>query len=274
MRPNSIQLPKPAINSYSKPCLKQRGGDRTVVPPGDSQQFSEASYYANTEIEPSILADPGPNQTDARRDTLLNLPDCTTMGPITSSPRRVTISNSVSRYMYPDEEDETALEQSNETNTDSQLSSTEVTAVPQKPILYTVDSTRLDPTYKPPPTASKVTPNDRRTSLGSSQRRLSDPSRIPRYNLRSKARKLGLQGSNGTSQRNTSPQNDNEPTNSGSHEATGERSQQSKSLTKEIAHNMQDETEIYEPSKETHALLIDLGAGNDKPLLDDDLIKF
>lgn len=185
---------KPYIDSYQEPSETssntQKGGGHTLTSSSDSQDFNHPSFYINTnhhdEQEQSI-----PNENTESEQTQenvltnqddLDISSRTCSGPMTSSPRRVTISNSVSKHFYPKEQcsPRSILKR-------RPLQPLEFEESDYQP--RNIDESRKDPTYKPPQGATKPTNTHQRSDTRDSSANLSTSSRIPRYNFRSLAKR-------------------------------------------------------------------------------------
>lgn len=124
--------------------------------------------------------------TTNRVDESLDITNRTLAGPIASSPRRVTISDSIERHIY-DLSDPIHEEQPTEVDFDRTTTAQEAASEPtpeQVPILYNNDDTRKDPAYVPSESDLIDMSDDQRAALGYNGSNVST-NLSPRYPLRS-----------------------------------------------------------------------------------------
>lgn len=206
---NSI---KPLIDIYRRPDepkpQNQKGGGHTPVV-SDSLDYRDPSYYhISTHEDDSTLrasdellsqscgenllpsqGDALPNSNSERVEEThndnLDITQKTLTGPLTSSPRRVTISDSVTCFNY-DPIDPTLDNHEQATLAQESLSRN------PPPEQYNVDDPRRDPTYEPSDTQPTVIAESSTGDQAASQPRLSSGSQPPRYNFRVNPKKRVL----------------------------------------------------------------------------------
>ena len=212
---------KPMINTYKNEDNKSKGGGHTLIDSSDSQANNELFYHTTLDdlnitqvsIDRTIQSPPNNNQqrlssnTSSTQDTLivespdadeLNIQSRTLRGPISSSPRRVTISDTVETRTYQPHDGTYA--EDTENNSESSSSTEQIDQPvhlvdanrdsPQAPptlterAVYNSDDIRKDPTYIPPTGHNNRDIDTRRISTDSNRSDTSTRSLIPRYNLR------------------------------------------------------------------------------------------
>lgn len=239
----SINDVKPMIDTYDRPSdqsdQNQKDDGHTLIDYScDSQIYNDASYHVNldsdspehsackqTNTQAMVQHSSDRTIMDHHDNNLseqdLNLQSRTLHGPLSSSPRRVTISDTVTAHLYPPESPVTEtndlatvpepqstnqvpinphvieLQPSTPSSTDNQSThngsenqSTEMSTqlisfhASREPILYDRDDVRKDPAYVPPPNVVKQLREDSRSSTTSLSSKLPVRSQDIPYNFR------------------------------------------------------------------------------------------
>lgn len=192
--------------------------------------------------------------TITNKDADLDITHQTVSGPITSSPKRVTISDNVQQHFYnvdleptSDSAKDSPVQQSSlspEVSTREQHSD----ALSVTPIID-VDNPRKDPTYKPPPVLKKTIRSQIQTNPHISQPNESVTNINSRYNMRTRPSQQPsyvptTSANRPTNSRHSTSSNTSNQSNSSNHGATRNR--------------MQNNKEKAPKQKDTQAVLVDI----------------
>lgn len=195
---------KPMIDSYKEPqqdqIITQNGEGHTLNDSSDSRysDYDSPGYYVQTgNTEANDRSSTSQNENiNTQDDDTLNITRNTFEGPMTSSPRRVTISNNVLRHFYDPEgrtlmlNDKNVIEETQET---SPSNLNEPQQQPHNTSVFDYDNSQKDPIYKPPTqVAHRVATSESRPIDTTSSQQVT-----PRYITRSVARSRAMQESSG-----------------------------------------------------------------------------
>lgn len=195
----AIQDVKPSIDSFVRPNTSNEtqkdDGHALSSSSSDSRILNDPSFYVNYEPETSHKSseehivqnnsDNTPQASQRNNEADLNFNETTFVGPYSSTPRRVTISNDIETRVYQPQEATISSRYPQRVRT--QVASESMVPLNQNTV-YDYDCSRIDPTYKP---TSQVTPKPvlkQTDTVGKQYPKLSTRSRIPYYISRPQTR--------------------------------------------------------------------------------------
>lgn len=195
----AIQDVKPMIDTYQpqKVNQTQNGEGHTLNTSCDSRllDVNSPGYYVNYDTTNTNEEDPIDSdgyETPTNENTL-DITRHTFEGPITSSPRRVTVSNDVQLHIYDPRETLVPLRNITETSDtakeDHQIQQQHQTTI------YDYDNSQKDPTYKPPKSVESNTQLIDITETPTKKKTAPYPTQsiLPRYHTRSQTTKRAFE---------------------------------------------------------------------------------
>lgn len=143
---------KPAIDTYKRPenqNISKNSEGHALNTSSDSLIIDDPSYHVNfdpdDDEQPLIQENDSMSQEQQRGDrSQLDLPNLSFSGPLTSSPRRVTISNDVEKHIFDPQS--TVTTRPHRERQQRKLSPGYVRLSGAS--LYDLDNTQIDPTYR------------------------------------------------------------------------------------------------------------------------------